>query len=78
MNIYEAMAAIKIGRSIIDEVKKQPTSKCQCCGHTVILIDRKYNKKVKPYVLHNWRKKCWCGCTTPVMSRKEINDVLNQ
>lgn len=76
MNSFqEAVAMLKVGQAIIDEVNNFPSSKCQCCGHKIMLLNKKYNRDVEPYLFHNWQKKCWCGCSTPIMENKELRDL---
>ena len=75
-DVYDAINMLKIGNAILQELKDYPYSKCQVCGHKIILIDRKYNKPCKPYLLHNWQKKCHCGCTTPIMKSKELKELI--
>jgi DNA-directed RNA polymerase subunit RPC12/RpoP len=63
--INQHVAILRIGKTILNEMKKYPYDKCQVCGHKIVIIDRKYNKPCKPYVLHNWQRKCHCGCINP-------------
>lgn len=74
--LNETLAILHIGKDILKKVKKYPHDKCQVCGHTIMLIDRKYNKPCKPYLLHNWQKKCHCGCVTPLMESKELRELI--
>jgi hypothetical protein len=70
---FEAFAVLEIGKEIVKNLNAFPGSKCQVCGHKIILLDKKYNKDCKPYLFHNWQKKCFCGCVTPKMKEKEFN-----
>lgn len=74
-NFMEMVAVLGIGKTIINEVNKFPYSKCQNCGHKIMLLDYKYNRKVKPYLFHNWQKKCWCGCCNPKMKQSELKKL---
>jgi hypothetical protein len=75
-DVYGAIAMIEVGKSILKEIKECPNSKCLNCGHTIMLIDKKYNKYCKPYLLHNWKHKCHCGCIKPKMNSKELKDLI--
>jgi hypothetical protein len=75
--MYDMVTLLNLGKNILKKVNHYPYSKCQVCGHKIMLIDMKYGKPCKPYLLHNWQKKCHCGCTTPVMKGKEFNELIN-